>query len=91
VDKDRRGCIGASYGGYSVYYLAGHHEGRFKTFIAHAGLFNLTSWYPTTEEMFFANHDLDGAPWTAPQNKTYTQLLNSTRSSLSVSGIRPFL
>ncbi|UOG74181.1 S9 family peptidase [Hymenobacter tibetensis] len=66
VDKDRRGCVGASYGGYSVYQLAGKHEGRFKTFIAHAGLYNLTSWYPTTEEMFFANHELGGAPWQIP-------------------------
>ncbi|WP_400193542.1 alpha/beta fold hydrolase [Hymenobacter sp. B81] len=63
VDKDRRGCVGASYGGYSVYYLAGHHKGRFKTFIAHAGLYDLASWYPTTEETFFAHHDLGGAPW----------------------------
>lgn len=66
VDKNRRGCVGASYGGYSVYYLAGHHQGRFKTFIAHCGLYNLTSWYPTTEETFFANHDLSGAPWEVP-------------------------
>ncbi|PJJ54752.1 S9 family peptidase [Hymenobacter chitinivorans] len=72
VDKDRRGCVGASYGGYSVYYLAGHHEGRFKTFIAHAGLFNLTSWYPSTEEMFFAKHDIGAAPWEMPQHKSYT-------------------
>ncbi|WP_165370371.1 S9 family peptidase [Hymenobacter persicinus] len=73
VDKDRRGCVGASYGGYSVYYLAGHHEGRFKTFIAHAGLFDLTSWDPSTEEMFFAKHDIGGAPWDVPQHKSYTQ------------------
>ncbi|RTQ49285.1 S9 family peptidase [Hymenobacter gummosus] len=66
VDKDRRGCVGASYGGYSVYYLAGQHQGRFKTFIAHCGLYNLTSWYPSTEETFFANHDLSGAPWEVP-------------------------
>lgn len=72
VDKDRRGCVGASYGGYSVYYLAGNHQGRFKTFIAHCGLYNLTSWYPSTEEMFFAKHDLGGAPWEAPLNKSYT-------------------
>ena len=63
VDKDRRGCVGASYGGFAVYYIAGHHEGRFKTFIAHDGLYNLTSWYPSTEEMFFAKHDMGGAPW----------------------------
>ena len=73
VDKDRRGCVGASYGGYSVYQLAGKHEGRFKTFIAHAGLYNLTSWYPTTEEMFFAKHDIGGAPWETPQHKSYTE------------------
>ncbi|UYZ62971.1 S9 family peptidase [Hymenobacter weizhouensis] len=72
VDKDRRGCVGASYGGYSVYLLAGKHEGRFKTFIAHCGLYNLTSWYPTTEEMFFANYDLKGAPWDATLSKAYT-------------------
>ena len=72
VDKDRRGCVGASYGGYSVYYLAGHHAGRFKTFIAHAGLFDLTSWYPSTEEMFFAKHDIGGTPWDAPLYKSYT-------------------
>jgi dipeptidyl aminopeptidase/acylaminoacyl peptidase len=72
VDKDRRGCVGASYGGYSVYFLAGKHEGRFKTFIAHAGLYNLTSWYPSTEEMFFAKHDMGGAPWDATLNKSYT-------------------
>ncbi|RPD49982.1 S9 family peptidase [Hymenobacter sediminis] len=72
VDKDRRGCVGASYGGYSVYQLAGKHEGRFKTFIAHAGLYNLTSWYPSTEEMFFAKHDMGGAPWDATLAKSYT-------------------
>ncbi|GAA3922392.1 S9 family peptidase [Hymenobacter algoricola] len=72
VDKDRRGCVGASYGGYSVYYLAGKHEGRFKTFIAHAGLYNLTSWYPSTEEMFFAKHDIGGTPWDATLHKSYT-------------------
>jgi dipeptidyl aminopeptidase/acylaminoacyl peptidase len=73
VDKDRRGCVGASYGGYSVYYLAGKHEGRFKTFIAHCGLYNLTSWYPSTEEMFFAKHDMGGAPWDANPVKSYTE------------------
>jgi dipeptidyl aminopeptidase/acylaminoacyl peptidase len=73
VDKDRRGCVGASYGGFAVYYLAGHHEGRFKTFIAHDGLYNLTSWYPSTEEMFFAKHDMGGAPWDSPQAKSYQE------------------
>ncbi len=73
VDKARRGCVGASYGGYSVYFLAGNHQGRFKTFIAHCGLYNLTSWYPTTEEIFFAKHDIGGAPWEQPLHRSYTQ------------------
>ena len=61
VDESRVGAIGASYGGYSVYMLAGIHENRFKTFISHCGLFNLESWYGTTEELFFANWDIGGA------------------------------
>ncbi|WP_216688160.1 S9 family peptidase [Hymenobacter siberiensis] len=73
VDKDRRGCVGASYGGFAVYYMAGHHEGRFKTFISHDGLYNLTSWYPSTEEMFFAKHDMGGAPWDATPSKSYQE------------------
>jgi len=63
IDNNRRGCVGASYGGYSVYMLAGIHEGRFKTFIAHDGLFDLKSWYGTTEELWFANWDIGGAYW----------------------------
>lgn len=63
VDKDRLGAVGASYGGYSVYYLAGIHENRFKTFISHCGVFNLESMYGTTEEVFFPNWDTGGAYW----------------------------
>jgi len=63
VDKDRLGAVGASYGAFSVYWLAGHHNKRFKTFIAHCGMFNLESWYGTTEELFFANHDIEGPYW----------------------------
>lgn len=63
VDKNKLGAIGASYGGYSVYQLAGVHNGRFKTFISHCGLFNLESWYGTTEELFFANWDIGGPYW----------------------------
>lgn len=63
VDKDRLGCIGASYGGYSVFNLACIHENRFKTFISHDGIFNWKSMYGTTEELFFVNWDLGGAPW----------------------------
>ncbi len=63
VDEERLGCIGASYGGYSAFYLAAIHEKRFKTFIAHDGIFNWKSMYGTTEELFFVNWDLGGAPW----------------------------
>jgi dipeptidyl aminopeptidase/acylaminoacyl peptidase len=72
VDKSRLGCVGASYGGYSVFYLAGIHENRFKTFIAHDGIFNTKSMYGTTEEMFFVNHDLGGPYWKTSTNKSYT-------------------
>ena len=63
VDKSRLGCVGASYGGYSVYYLAGIHNNRFKSFVAHDGVFNLKSMYGTTEEMWFVNWDFGGAYW----------------------------
>jgi len=63
VDKTRRGCVGASYGGYSVFFLAGNHNNRFKTFIAHDGVFNTQSMFGTTEEVFFNNWDFGGAYW----------------------------
>ena len=63
VDAARIGAVGASYGGFSVYWLAGHHEGRFAAFIAHAGIFNLETQYLETEEMWFANWDLGGPFW----------------------------
>ena len=63
VDKDRLGALGASFGGYSAFYLAGNHDGRFKTFISHCGVFDTRSMYGTTEEMFFVNHDFGGAYW----------------------------
>lgn len=63
VDKDRLGAIGASYGGYSVFWLAGNHDGRFKTFISHDGVFDTRSMYGTTEELFFVNYDFGGAYW----------------------------
>lgn len=63
VDKDRLGCVGASFGGYSVYWLAGHHDGRFKCFIAHDGIFNLEQQYVETEEMWFPQWDLGGPYW----------------------------
>ena len=63
VDKDRMGCVGASFGGYSVYWLAGNHDGRFKCFIAHDGIFNLEQQYVETEEMWFPQWDLGGPYW----------------------------
>jgi len=63
INEDKLGAVGASYGGYSVYWLAGNHDKRFKTFVSHCGLFNLESWYGTTEELFFANQDIGGAYW----------------------------
>jgi len=75
VDKTRLGCVGASYGGYSVFYLAGIHNNRFKTFIAHDGVYNTQSMFGTTEEVFFSNWDFGGAYWeknNAVAQKTYT-------------------
>lgn len=63
VDRDKMGCVGASYGGYSVYYLAGMHEGRFKAFISHCGIFDFESMYGSTEELFFINNDYGGPYW----------------------------
>jgi dipeptidyl aminopeptidase/acylaminoacyl peptidase len=75
VDKARLGCVGASYGGYSVFYLAGIHQNRFKSFIAHDGVFNTQSMFGTTEEVFFNNWDFGGAYWeknNAVAQKTYS-------------------
>ena len=63
VDRNRLGCVGASYGGYSVFYLAGIHNNRFKSFIAHDGVFDFRSMYGTTDEMWFENWDKGGAYW----------------------------
>ncbi len=69
VNKDKLGCVGASYGGFSVYWLAGNHNKRFKAFISHDGMFNLEAQYLETEEMWFVNWDLGGAFWDK-SNKT---------------------
>lgn len=69
VDRDRLGCVGASYGGYSAFYLMGHHENRFKAFIAHCGMFNLESFYGETEELWFPTNDLGGPYWDRDENK----------------------
>jgi dipeptidyl aminopeptidase/acylaminoacyl peptidase len=71
VDEDRLGAVGASFGGYSVYWLAGNHDKRFKTFISHCGLFNLESMYGSTEEMFFVNFEMEGPYWQRPEPKSY--------------------
>ncbi len=75
VDRNRLGAVGASFGGFSVYYLAGHHNKRFKAFISHDGAFNLESMYTDTEEVFFSNWEYDDAYWnknrTARAAKTY--------------------
>lgn len=76
VDKTRLGCVGASYGGYSAFMLAGIHNKRFKTFIAHDGIFDTRSMYGTTEELWFVNWDMGGPYWdknNAAAQKTYNQ------------------
>lgn len=75
VDEERLGAVGASFGGYSAFYLAGNHEGRFKTFISHDGVFNLKSMYGTTEELFFVNWELGGPYWLEDKNvrRAYTE------------------
>jgi dipeptidyl aminopeptidase/acylaminoacyl peptidase len=76
VDKDRIGALGASFGGYSAFYLAGNHDGRFKSFISHCGVFDLRSMYGTTEELFFVGHEFGGAYWEKNNpvvDKTYNE------------------
>jgi dipeptidyl aminopeptidase/acylaminoacyl peptidase len=72
VNKDRMGAVGASFGGYSVFWLAGHHQRRFKAFISHCGVFNIESMI-ATEELFFHLHEFDGAYWRMPQPISYTK------------------
>ena len=81
VDKNRLGCVGASYGGYSAFMLAGMHNKRFKTFIAHDGIFDLRSMYGTTEEVWFPDWDYGGAYWdtkNAAAQKTYAKFSPSS-------------
>lgn len=76
VDKSRLGCVGASYGGYSVFYLAGIHNNRFKSFISHDGVYDFRSMYGTTEEMWFENWDKGGPYWdktNAAAQKSFTK------------------
>ena len=71
VNQERLGMVGASFGGYSVFWMAGNHENRFRTFISHAGVFHLESMYGETEEMFFVHHDLGGSYWESPRPVSY--------------------
>lgn len=73
VDKDRLGAVGASYGGYSVFYLAGIHNKRFKAFVSHCGVYNTISEYGSTEEYWYPNKDYQGAPWDKPQPQGYNK------------------
>lgn len=82
VNNDKLGCVGASYGGYSVFYLAGHHEKRFKAFIAHCGMYNFESFYGATEETFFPNNDLGGPFWEKNNKIAQKSFENSPHKSV---------
>lgn len=73
VDKNRAAAVGGSFGGYSTFWLAGNHKGRFKCFISHCGLFNLESFYLTTDECFFSTFDMGEPFWGNPNNPTFTK------------------
>lgn len=77
IDEDRLGAVGASYGGYSVYWLAGNHNKRFKAFISHCGIFNFEQLYSTTEEMFFVNWDYKGNYWDESNKAAMRSYANS--------------
>ncbi|MGQ1788120.1 MULTISPECIES: S9 family peptidase [unclassified Saccharicrinis] len=77
VNENKLGAIGASYGGFSVYWLAGNHNKRFKAFVSHCGIFNLEQMYSTTEEMFFVNFDLKGAYWDKDNTLAQNSYANS--------------
>lgn len=87
VDKNRRGAVGASFGGYSVFMLAGIHKNRFKTFISHCGTYNLESWYSSTEELWFANYDLKGPYWA---KKNLNPMINIHHINWLITGMHPF-
>ena len=77
VDETKLGAVGASYGGFSVYWLAGNHNRRFKAFISHCGIFNFEQMYSTTEESFFVNWDLKGNYWDKDNTTTMRSYANS--------------
>jgi dipeptidyl aminopeptidase/acylaminoacyl peptidase len=76
IDAQRLGAVGASYGGYSVFYLAGIHGGRFKAFVSHCGTFDFISWYGSTEELWFPNKDIEGPYWNGPKSYQYSPHLS---------------
>ncbi|MBO7197582.1 MAG: S9 family peptidase [Tidjanibacter sp.] len=82
-DEDRLGAVGASYGGYSVYYLAGHHEGRFKALISHCGIFNFESMYGHTEELWFVNNDYGGSYWDKNNRTAQRSYANSPHKAVA--------
>lgn len=73
IDKDKMAAVGASFGGYSVYWLAGNHRKRFKAFVAHCGIFNMESMFGSTEEMWFTNWDMKGPYWQEPRPESYSR------------------
>lgn len=77
VDTMHLGCVGASFGGFSVYWLAGHHDGRFRAMIAHDGIFNMEMQYLETEEKWFANWDMGGAYWEKDNETAQRTFANS--------------
>jgi dipeptidyl aminopeptidase/acylaminoacyl peptidase len=66
TDSQRVAAAGASYGGYMVDWMASHAKGRFRALVSHAGVYDLTSMYGATEELWFPEHDLAGTPWSNP-------------------------
>ena len=82
-DENRLGAVGASYGGYSVYYLAGHHEGRFKALISHCGIFNFESMYGHTEELWFVNNDYGGSYWDKNNRTAQRSYANSPHKAVA--------
>jgi len=93
VDAGRLGAVGASYGGYSVFYLAAIHAGRFKAFISHCGTFDFISWYGSTEELWFPDKDLEGPYWESPKSYQYSPHLRVAEWDtpiLIISGAKDF-
>ena len=90
VDKDRLGAVGASFGGFSVYYLAGHHDKRFKCFISHDGAFTLESMYTDTEECWFSNWEYDDAYWNKNQTSDARKTYENSPHKLLTSGTHQF-